>query len=305
MNFEKFERFISNAFCNVGQSFYDSYVEANVRFRSSLGMKNVIIRRQLGNCCDWCAKLAGIYDSSDMPDNIRENIYKRHNNCRCLVTYKNDKGYQNVWTKKIYQTQRESRIKRLKEIDYDNLNYKRFTLERRRLKSEGKNIYDSTNEWEKMAKPETATIINNNYINLDGVKYICDDKHVIMDLTDREKRILNEFTNKYGGRMMYVPRINFPQKISTPDGLYNGMRIDIKSIGLRHPGIVGDNLLYRAIEDQEQQAKCFIFDIELSGLTKKDAIKQAELLFYRKGSKYIEKAFLYDGKDFFKIYERI
>ena len=42
------ERFISNACCNSCQSFYDYYVEANVIFRSGLGMNEVIIRRQLG-----------------------------------------------------------------------------------------------------------------------------------------------------------------------------------------------------------------------------------------------------------------
>jgi len=106
------ERFISNACCNSCQSFYDHYVEANVRFRSRLGMKAVIIRRQLGHCCDWCASLAGIYDPYNAPDDI----YKRHSNCRCLVTYKTQDGYQNVWNKKIYQTQREARVNHLNDL---------------------------------------------------------------------------------------------------------------------------------------------------------------------------------------------
>jgi len=113
------ERFISNACCNSCQSFYDHYVEANVRFRSRLGMKAVIIRRQLGHCCDWCASLAGIYDPSNAPDDI----YKRHENCRCLVTSKTEKGYQDVWNKKIYQTQREARLSKLNQINAEiNLN---------------------------------------------------------------------------------------------------------------------------------------------------------------------------------------
>lgn len=106
------KKFISSTCSNVSQSFYDLYVEANVRFRSRLGMKSVIIRRQLGNCCKWCANLAGIYDPSNAPDDI----YRRHENCRCLVTYKSQYGYQDVWTKKERATQRQSRIDRLNEI---------------------------------------------------------------------------------------------------------------------------------------------------------------------------------------------
>ena len=106
------ERFISNACCNSCQSFYDHYVEANVRFRSALGMNEVIIRRQVSNCCDWCASKAGIFDANKAPSDI----YMRHENCRCLVTYKTEKGYQNVWNKKIYKTQKEARVDKIKEL---------------------------------------------------------------------------------------------------------------------------------------------------------------------------------------------
>lgn len=114
----KFERFISNTFANVGQSFYDSYVEANVKFRSRAGSKTYIIRRQIGSCCKWCASLAGIYESSDAPDDI----YRRHQNCKCLVTFKNEKGYTDVWSKKEFEAQKEARIQKIKEIELENKN---------------------------------------------------------------------------------------------------------------------------------------------------------------------------------------
>ena len=300
----KFERFISNTFCNIGQSFYDSYVEANVSFRSSLGMKNVIIRRQLGNCCKWCASLSGIYDATNMPDNIRENIYRRHSNCRCLVTYKSDKGYQNVWSKKEYKKQRDSRIDRLKEIAEDELKYEKFARTRRILKNQGKWIYDATDEWYEMAKPETATIIDKDWINIDGVKYIVDNHHVYSDLSEYEKSVLTDFIKIFGGRLQYHPRIVFPESIKTADCLFNGVPLDLKSIGLRNHGIVGKNLLFNSIQKQEKQAKWFIFDISNSGLSRDDAIVQAEKLFFRGKTKYIDVAILYDG-EFFKILEKI
>lgn len=132
MDLDKFERFISNSFRNVGQGFYDSYVEANVRFRSKLGMKEVIVRRQLGNCCKWCADLAGIYDANNHPDDI----YKRHRNCRCLVTHKTEKGYKDNLVSKTqyFKTQKEVRYERIKQLENTDRILKEDNLKARRSK---------------------------------------------------------------------------------------------------------------------------------------------------------------------------
>lgn len=111
-----FENIISNLLgepvSNLCHAFYDQYVEANVKFRSRAGMKEVIIRRQLGKCCKWCADLAGIYAPEDAPDDI----YRRHDNCKCMVTYKDEAGYTDVWSKKEFANQKNARITREKEI---------------------------------------------------------------------------------------------------------------------------------------------------------------------------------------------
>ena len=103
-----------NAIANISQSFYDKYVEVNARFRARSGVKTVIVRRELGKCCDWCSQLAGIYNYGEAPDDI----YRRHDNCRCMVTVRYEKGtYEDVWSKKEYASQREARIARAKEIN--------------------------------------------------------------------------------------------------------------------------------------------------------------------------------------------
>lgn len=104
-----FENIISNLLgepvSNICHAFYDQYVEANVKFRSRAGMKTLIIRRQLGKCCKWCADLAGIYT----PENAPDDIYKRHDNCKCMVTYKDENGYTDVWSKREFQKERDAR----------------------------------------------------------------------------------------------------------------------------------------------------------------------------------------------------
>ena len=111
-----FENVISNLLgepvSNLCHAFYDQYVEANVKFRSKAGMKTVIIRRQLGKCCEWCANLAGIYT----PEKAPADIYRRHDNCKCMVTYKDEDGYTDVWSKKDYESQKEARLVRERKL---------------------------------------------------------------------------------------------------------------------------------------------------------------------------------------------
>lgn len=94
-------------FCNICMSYVDTFIEENVRIRNESGVHSVIIRQVLGNCCDWCRNLAGTYDADDAPNDI----YRRHDNCKCSVIFKSDKSaYTNVHTKKTFSKYKDARI---------------------------------------------------------------------------------------------------------------------------------------------------------------------------------------------------
>ena len=80
---------------NLSQTFYDSFVTANAAFMFKSGMDTTITRIVAGKACKWCQSLAGVYDYNNLPDDI----YRRHDNCRCTVTFRAHKMAQNVWTK--------------------------------------------------------------------------------------------------------------------------------------------------------------------------------------------------------------
>ena len=50
-------------------------------------------------CCKWCSAIAGRYEYSEAP----EDIYRRHDNCGCTVTYENGRTRQDVWSKKTWE----------------------------------------------------------------------------------------------------------------------------------------------------------------------------------------------------------
>ena len=96
---------------NITESFYNDYVEANVKFRSDTGLDCYIIRNDHGGCCEWCAKLAGKYH---YPEDVPKDVYRRHDNCGCTVTYLNGKKAQNVWDKTKWNVSDEE-LERMKK----------------------------------------------------------------------------------------------------------------------------------------------------------------------------------------------
>ena len=103
--------------CNIAQSMYDDFIKANAEFRVRSGLNATITRTSVGHCCEWCARLAGTYNYGEEPDEV----YHRHDRCKCAVTYKCDKVIQNVHTKKWLNDQERKKLETRKTIGRSNV----------------------------------------------------------------------------------------------------------------------------------------------------------------------------------------
>lgn len=88
---------------NNSEAFFDDFIKENARVRHDVGLKAILTRSVVSGCCKWCENLAGVYDY----DNAPEDIYRRHEFCRCTVTYQSKKTSQNVWTKQTWETSKD------------------------------------------------------------------------------------------------------------------------------------------------------------------------------------------------------
>lgn len=95
---------------NITESFYNDYVQTNVKFRSDAGLDCYIIRNDHGGCCEWCSKLTGKYH---YPDQVPKDVYRRHDNCSCTITYVNGRTAQDVWGK-TQRTISDKELERMK-----------------------------------------------------------------------------------------------------------------------------------------------------------------------------------------------
>lgn len=81
---------------NFSRSVVDDTLQANVEFQGKAGLRPRVVRRTVHKCCEWCSRLAGSYTYPDVP----KDVYRRHENCRCVVEYDPGSGRrQNVHTK--------------------------------------------------------------------------------------------------------------------------------------------------------------------------------------------------------------
>lgn len=84
---------------NYSQAVVDDSIRENASFYSDLGFRPQIIREYEGPHdergqtvdCQYCLNLAGTYDYADVRGSGSE-IYKRHEGCRCTLTFVPSKG---------------------------------------------------------------------------------------------------------------------------------------------------------------------------------------------------------------------
>jgi hypothetical protein len=95
VDFEVIHNRMGEPIRNCSQSFFDDFIRANVDFRARAGLQSYIVRTLVGGACPYCVRLAGTYEYGEEP----KDVYKRHDSCRCTVTYKTEKYQQNAHTK--------------------------------------------------------------------------------------------------------------------------------------------------------------------------------------------------------------
>ena len=87
---------------NNCEAMMDDFIRSNARFRQQAGLTAKVSRILAPGCCEWCESAAGrgTYEYGDQPDDF----FRRHEYCRCTVTYQSSRTSQNVWSKRIWES---------------------------------------------------------------------------------------------------------------------------------------------------------------------------------------------------------
>ena len=140
-NFDTISRILKEPVINYAQSVVDETLKLNVEFQAKAGVYADVIRRydpvpittyikrgkngkiygpyQQTNPmpCKFCLERAGVYEYGEVGGQ-REEVYRRHENCRCKITYYPGKGsyVQDVWSKSWQELNEDKIQERIKQV---------------------------------------------------------------------------------------------------------------------------------------------------------------------------------------------
>lgn len=193
---------------NFHQSVVDDTIKVNAEAHYKVGMHPKITRKVAGKACDWCMNLAGTYE---YPDDVPDEVYHRHRDCRCIVTYNpgNGKTVQDVHTKKW--------IKDEKEIELRKIMSEKHPSKPEEIRHIGNNttVKNVTSEYYGLSYPGKGNIIKS-----DGYK-ISNHKDEI--------RFAEFIHKKFGGEIVLLNEVK-EENSKNPDFLWNDKMWELKTL---------------------------------------------------------------------------
>lgn len=301
--FNKMFRLLDSSVGQLSQHFFDDFVEENASRYLSSGLRSVIIRRQLGQCCDFCAGLVGVYDygNGDFP----KNIFVRHRDCKCLVTVKTEKGgYTDVWSKKEYDSQRKARNERLEEISRQDLNIRNRDKTINIARDQGKKYADLTEYYNNSPKEEPAEVLDTiDTFTVDGRQLPVNgpNKEIIFEPSEKEREVAEWYADIFGGKIQLMPKINKPSGHKLGDYMLNGNEL----IDLKSPVGSGRWTINNQFSNHKGQAETFILDITDCALETEEVYIQLEEMLSGNNKEWVKKVITKRGNKILKVYERI
>lgn len=157
---------------------------------------------------------------------------------------------------------------------------------------------DVTSEWT-LAGEKSGTVSDALEYVVNGEIYEVDGKRVVLDYSKHEKEIGELIAKLYGKNVRMIPRVTYPQGISTPDFEIDDVGWDLKTISTP-----GKNVLYNAVKKKKRQARCFIFDITDCPLGISEIEQQVDSLFRTTHLTFIDRIGIYKDRQIVKVYER-
>lgn len=129
-------------------------------------------------------------------------------------------------------------------------------------------------KWLSKVDSSKAKVSEMNFLEHNGQKYQVDGKHVVLDYSQKEKAVGEWLSKTFGKHVQIMPRVNFPEKIPSPDYLVDGLKFDLKEISGSGKGVVDGNL-----RKTKQQSENIVFDVTRTKLSNDEILSQLEKVY--------------------------
>lgn len=267
----------------------------------------------MGDTCAFCLTLASrgwqYMSKKAMKGGHAEHI---HANCDCTYAVRFDgkssvQGYNPDKYLKMYYGAEGStpkdRINAMRREQYA-ADPEKYRAQKRRVYA-GKNNQpnDVTDEWISNIKNNTESIIDNiDSVKLNDTTYRIEPGHVFIDHDIDEKNTASLLSRATGETVTLCPRITGRYKgVSTPDYLVgkSNEKWDRKALNGS-----GKDALRDVLKKEKKQASNFIIDISKWKGTDSNILDQAEMIFKRKNTEFVETIAITKGDEIIKVISR-
>lgn len=155
-------------------------------------------------------------------------------------------------------------------------------------------------DWKRWIDGKGFVVVNelNTWVH-DDTEYKIDGHHVFFDYSKHEKEIAEILSNHLKKEVRLVPKVVFPQNISTPDYLIEGERWDLKDIFGK-----GNNVIDGAVKKKREQADNFVLDITKTELTIDEVDEQVRRIYSSERRKWINNIKIIQNNKVVKEYYR-
>ena len=308
-----------------------AYLQGEGEKRQEWGIATVIVNKR-GNPCPKCLPFCGkvliddVWSGGSRKDGkyplmshaIERGLY--HPRCKDSHTtyFPGISTADDTWTEKEleaiglknkqaaerqYAERQAEKYHRLSRYSLDDENrgkYKEKAKDWERRSSGPLKAYsDVTEKYLREATPNSHEVTDLQEYVVDGMIYRVDGKHVLMSYSQKEKSIAELLECELGGEIYMVPRVLYPQGISTPDYIFRDESFDLKVLSGE-----SKNLIYNAIAKKKRQASNFILDISECPLELEKIYQQVESIYWSSHTNFVDKLIVVKGKRILKIFLR-
>ena len=168
-----------------------------------------------------------------------------------------------------------------------------------RGKGEQRLFVDVTEEYLELGKKLLGTVSDQEEYEKEGNTYLVDGKNVVLDYSESERKIAQSLADLLGANVKMIPRVLYPQKVSTPDIFINNDPYDIKE-----PIGQGKAVIYNMVSKKKRQANNFVIDITKCPLTVEEIRGQITDVYRSSHTKFIDKIILSKDGNILNIYKR-
>ena len=159
---------------------------------------------------------------------------------------------------------------------------------------------DVTEKWREEATPNSHIVQDLQEYTVNGVTYKVDGHNVVLDYSPHEKEIAELLEKEFGGELYMVPRVNNPQRVSTPDYLFRGKKYDLKTLGEN----AGPNTMFNRVKKAKGQSQSFIIDVTNAKIEKSAIFSQIKKIYQRKDTEWVDEIFIVENKEVVNIFKR-